>query len=115
MLNTSFVGRTFQLWEYNVSHGSLLIRSPKGPDVANNIDIVCSGVEYVGAPRFLRDLQILEPTIDELKLLGNALDKQLNPSSVRIFSSSGKRFFVVAAGFKLDENNNDIFDSPFEI
>ena len=43
----SFSGRTFQLWEYRVSHGSLLIRSPKGEDVAMNIDIICVGVERV--------------------------------------------------------------------
>jgi hypothetical protein len=33
----TFLGRIFKLWEYHVSHGSLLIRSPKSLDEATNI------------------------------------------------------------------------------
>ena len=31
-----FPDRRFQLWEYRVSHGSLLIPSPKNPEAARN-------------------------------------------------------------------------------
>jgi hypothetical protein len=54
-MNTSFTDRAFQLWEYKVSHGSLLIRSPKGPEISTNIDLVCVGVEYPAAPRHIGD------------------------------------------------------------
>ncbi|POZ50297.1 hypothetical protein [Methylovulum psychrotolerans] len=60
----TFLGRTFQLWEYHVSHGSLLIRSPKSLDEATNIDIICSGVDYLSAPRFIYNLEITEPIVD---------------------------------------------------
>ncbi len=113
MFNISLVNRTFQLWEYKVSHGALLIRSPKGPDVTTNIDIICIGVEYLSVPRFLRSLQIVEPTIDEVRNLEDVLGKTLKSSSVRIFSAAGQRFLVVATAFKIEENECDIFDSPF--
>jgi len=85
-----------------------------GPGVTKNIDIICVGVEYVAAPRFLRNMQIAQPTVDEVCDLEEMLGKPLKPSAVRIFAASGKRFPVVAAGFKIDENENDIFDSPFD-
>lgn len=114
MSNILFGDRTFQLWEYRVSHGSLLIRSPIGPGVTTNIDIICVGVEYLAVPRFLRNMQIVEPTADELCVLEEILAKPLMLTATRIFTVSDKRFPIVAAGFKIDENENDIFDSPFE-
>jgi len=109
-----FSNRTFQLWEYRVGHGSLLIRSPRGPDLKTNVDIVCAGVEYLAAPRFLRGLEIVEPTLEELQLLEQKLGRSLLASTVRIFASSGQRFPIVAASFKLEENERDIFESPLE-
>jgi hypothetical protein len=52
-MSATYPDRRFQLWEYRVSHGSLLIRSPKGPDAEMNIDLVFSGVEFVACPRTL--------------------------------------------------------------
>lgn len=109
-----FINRTFQLWEYRVSHGSLLIRSPHGIDATKNIDIVCIGVEYFAAPRFIRELELTEPTLDELKQLEQVLGKQLTASSVVILASCGRRFPIVAASFKVEENEKEIFESPFE-
>ena len=97
-----------------MSHGSLLIRSPKGANAATNIDLVFVGVEYVAAPRYLRNLEIAEPTQDELRSVEEILDKRLLASAVHILIASGKRYPIVAAGFKVDENVNDIFDSPFD-
>lgn len=37
---TTFPDRRFQLWEYWVGHGALLIRSPKGPRAETNVDFV---------------------------------------------------------------------------
>lgn len=114
MTTQRFTNRKFQLWEYRVSHGSLLIRSPQGPDEKKNVDIVCAGVEYLAAPRFLRGVEVVEPTREELRLLEQTLGKQLAASSVVILASSGQRFPIVAASFKVEENERDIFESPFE-
>ena len=50
--------RNFQLWEYHVSHGSLLIRSPKRGEDTKNIDIVFAGVEYMALPRHLKSVEL---------------------------------------------------------
>ena len=42
-MKSSFENSEFQLWEFKVSHGSLLIRSPKGPETPKNIDLVQGG------------------------------------------------------------------------
>lgn len=113
MLKEPLGNRTFQLWEYRVSHGSLLIRSPQGTDSKVNVDLVCSGVEYLAVPRFLRGLEIVEPTQEELQCLERLLSRPLSASTVRILASSGQRFPIVAASFKLGENERDICESPF--
>src|SRR5207248_2032899 len=94
--------------------GSLLIRSPQSQLVNTNIDIICTGVEFISAPRFLRGLEILEPRADELDRLQGILGKPVSPSSVRILAASGQRFMIVAAVFQVEENEKEIFDSPFE-
>lgn len=42
--------RRFQLWEYRVSHGSLLIRSPRCPQERTNIDVIFDGAKYRLSP-----------------------------------------------------------------
>lgn len=44
--------RTFQLWDYKVSDGFLLVRSPKDATYGLNIDLVFIDVEYISCPRF---------------------------------------------------------------
>lgn len=105
--------RAFQLWEYHVSHGSLLIRSPASPDIETSIDIICSGVEYIAAPRHLGKITLLEPTKDEIEHLEKILDKSLLPARIRVLQGSHSRFLLVAAGLIVREWRGDIFDSPF--
>jgi len=112
--------RTFKVWEYQVSHGQLLIRSPKSPsteqsvELLTNIDLVCLGVEYMAVSSFLRGLELLPATANELNELGDLLGKAIEPNSVRVLASGGKRFPIVASSFALSENDWDIFESPFE-
>jgi hypothetical protein len=48
--------RTFQVWEYQVSHGNLLIRSPQAPaskhspEQVTNLDLHFFGVDYFELP-----------------------------------------------------------------
>ena len=81
---------------------------------ATNIDIICVGVEYMSLPRYLRNLDIVEPTDVEIRQLEEMLGKPLTVSSVRMFVADTMRFPIVAARFKVAENESDIFDSPFE-
>jgi hypothetical protein len=106
-------GRQFQLWEYHVSHGFLLIRSPAGPGVVQSIDIVFAGVEYLAAPRHLGEIVVSEATADEIYRLEEILQKKLVSSHVWVMQGSRERFPVVAAALKIQEHACDIFDSPF--
>jgi hypothetical protein len=106
-------GRQFQLWEYNVSHGSLLIRSPAVPGVAKSIDIIFVGVEYLAAPRHLGEIAVSEARADEMHGLEEILQKKLVSSRVWALQGLRERFLVVAAALKIQEHVGDIFDSPF--
>lgn len=103
-----------------MSHGQLLIRSPKAPatntlpERATNLDLACLGVEYMALPRLFRGLELAQPTRDELEQLESLLSRPIESSNVRMLASEGKRFPVIASSFSLSENDWDIFESPFE-
>lgn len=107
-------GREFQLWEYHVSHGSLLIRSPASPEFQTSIDIICVGVEYLAAPRHLGEITVSGATEVEIASLEEILAKKLPPSRVWALQGSRQRSLLVAAALKVQEHLGDIFDSPFE-
>jgi hypothetical protein len=111
----TFINRKFQLWEYSVSHGSLLLRSPKRGEDKNNIDIVFAGVEYVSAPRHFHSLAIDDANPDELASISLVLDKKVNSKNVTILVTEGKRHAIVAAVMKIEENEMEMFDSPFKL
>ncbi len=112
--------RDFKVWEYQISHGQLLIRSPKAPatdaspERRTNVDLVFLGVEYMSLPRVFRGLTLERATAEDLQLLEAALGKAPEPDCVRMLVSGGRRFAVVAASVDVSENDWDIFDSPFE-
>jgi len=112
--------RTFKVWEYQISHGQLLIRSPRSPATTTsperhtNVDVVFLGVEYMCLPRVLRGLTLDRATAEELQDLEATLGEAPEPKNVRILVSGGKRFVVVAVYIDVSENDWDIFDSPFE-
>jgi hypothetical protein len=111
-MQTSYENRAFQLWEYKVSHGSLLIRSPQAPGVSTNIDLICVGVEYLAAPRHIKGLDLVEASAEEISQLSELLGKPIAASRVRMILSRGHRFPIVAASFRISENEDDIFASP---
>jgi hypothetical protein len=107
-------GRKFQLWEYHVSHGSLLIRSPAGPGIETSVDIVCVGVEYVAAPRHLGEITVRPATEAEVERLENVLQKEISPPlRVWVFESASERFLLVGVALDVREHHGDIFESPF--
>lgn len=120
MTHDPYAHRVFKLWEYQVSHGQLLIRSPKSqatlssPELLTNVDLVCLGVEYLAVPRLFRGLELVPPTPTELEALEVLVGNAIAADGVRILLSQGRRFPVVAASFSLSENDWDIFESPFE-
>lgn len=103
-------GRAFQVWDYNVSHKQLLIRSPASPDLAGNVDLVFWQVEFVAIPTAFHGLAIDLPT----KVEKASVEKHTgeSPFSKVFCLETGKlRHLVVAGGFKALMNELDIFDS----
>lgn len=106
--------RRFRIWDYNVSHNQMLLRSPKSPEVAKNIDIVFWGVEFVGIPTALDTVELALVEKDE-KVIGEFLPvKTHEAANVYRLVSRERQYFVVAGGFKVLENELDIFDSSLE-
>ncbi len=112
--------RTFKVWEYQVSHGQLLIRSPKSPatgtepERVTNLDVVCLGVKYMAVPRAMKGLELAGPTDEEVTGLASVLGGPVRPDEVRVLLSQGRRHVVVASSISVAENDWDIFESPFE-
>ena len=111
--------RVFQLWRYSVSHGQLLIRSPKGPDSRvgfneKNIDICFEDIIYLEAPRFFHGIEVsyLEKGIQDDRI--NTVWSKFPDTSIYEFVSSNVKFYVVGSFLRIEENllgyNEDKFD-----
>lgn len=98
-----------------MSHGCLLIRSPAHPSSSEvSIDIICSGVEYVAAPRHLGEIVIRNATELEITALEELLQKRFPVSSAWAIEGTQGRSFVVAASLAVREHKSDIFEPPYE-
>jgi hypothetical protein len=112
--------RTFKVWEYQVSHGQLLIRSPKSPatggepERVTNLDVICVGVKYMAVPRAMKGLELADATDEELSGLASVLGRPVKADEVSVLISQGHRHVVVASRISVAENDWDIFESPFE-
>lgn len=116
MASLCYPGRKFQLWEYHVSHGLLLIRAPRDDRFRTNVDIMFFDVTYMAVPRFFRgELGICDPRPEDVENVKKILDRNVPSSSVYILTASERRFVVVAAILKIEENELEIMDSPFDL
>lgn len=106
--------RRFQLWEYRVSHGSLLIRSPRAPGFDENVDVTFVGVEYLAAPRSFNGLQIELGDECDARRVASTAGRDLESLRVFKLTSNGVCHFVVALSCRVGRNSNDIFWSPFD-
>lgn len=107
--------RRFQLWEYRVSHGSLMIRSPRAHDVEESVDVKFVGVEYLAVPRFFQGLRVELGNEREARQVASASGRNSEQSHVFKLTSKGVEYFVVALSCRVDRHSNDIFWSPFDI
>lgn len=66
-------------------------------------------------PRFLRGVELDEPTETDISVINERLSKQGSSESTFVIKSEERRYRVVAVALKISENELDIFDSPFDI
>jgi hypothetical protein len=106
-------GRQFQLWEYHVSHGSLLFRSPEGVGHRGTVDIICTGVQYVAAPRLVGEIEVARATADEVAEIEKILGKKIQlPEQVYVLETARGRFPLVAVSLSIQEHRGSVFKSP---
>ena len=103
--------REFRMWDYNVSHNQLLIRSPRSPDVATNVDIIFWRVEYMELPCSFRGIAFAEAAASDVARVQQVFSKISSHASYYPLISEEKRHLIVASGFKVVENTLDIFNS----
>lgn len=106
-----FRDRTFRIWEYTVSHRSLLLRSEqKYPDVdgyqeslAFNIDIEFGSVAYIDLPERIESLELRTVTRD----LPDKLKWVNKEPDLNVFEliSGNNKYYVVAHSYLIGRNN----------
>ena len=107
-------GRRFQLWHYIVSHGHLLIRSCIDNRETTNIDIWFNAVTYVEVPAHLGEITLDAPTNEESARLRARTDEFYDKYQTTVIVSGTNRFYVVSNTVQIEENQLEIFQTPYE-
>jgi hypothetical protein len=100
------------LWEYHVSHGALLLRSPEGEGNRGTVDIICTGVRYFAAPRHVGEVEVAGATEGEIAEMEKILGKTIRlPEQVYVLKNARGRFPLVAVSLSIQEHGR-LFRSP---
>lgn len=113
-MSTDYPHRRFQFWMYRVSHGELLVRSPRDTENDENLDLIFVGVEYVDLPRLLLGIKVDVPTPADLNWLAGHVGRSVQASNVTVLETQGRRHLVLASFFKIEMNKLDLFEIPFD-
>lgn len=110
------VGRSFQLWEYRVSHGELLIRSPADDTHDRNVDILFTGVRLIMAPRRLREIQIVPPSTVDFQVASHQLGEAVAAEDLVVIRGATVNHYVVAAKAWIADGGDSLamFANPFD-
>jgi hypothetical protein len=106
--------RSFQVWCYSVSHGQLLIRSPKSRHDPENIDVAFFGVTMMLLPGGFFGLTVEDALPKEIE---DVREKIRDPSSVqRVYAlvSEGRRHLVAAADVRVSQNTLDFRETDLD-
>jgi hypothetical protein len=98
--------RKFQIWLYSVSHGQLLLRSPKGQNYQSQVDVLFKNVAFIQLPALFNGLAISELSLTEFEALN--LSSGLLPVGDRKcfkLEGDGWRGVVVAGHIAWTEDN----------
>jgi len=110
MINQRTIERRFQIWEFSVSHGRLLLRSPAGPENDTNIDILFSGVQFMACPRLMRGIRIEVPSREDLEAIIMLFRALRKTETLHVLVSEEHRNYIVAASAQVSENRKELFD-----
>ena len=102
-------GRRLKFWDYVVTHNQMLLRSPRSPTESTNIDLVFWHVQFVQLPTLMNGFRLETASVEEVDRLNAIHVRHALPDFCYAISSSEQRYLVVAGGFKVLENELDIF------
>jgi len=106
--------RSFQVWEYWVSHSQLLVRSPAEISYPRNIDITFAGVQYMELPAIMPDLELVDPLPEEQLRATELVGRPVPIEQVFVLVTGGHRYLVVAGGMWVAENDLPFMESSLE-
>ncbi len=113
--------RYFKFWEYIISHGSLLLRSPATNGYDTNIDVIVKGMEYISIPYSFDGIEIHEFHMSEIAGENTPLRKDRDcfrfPDVHRVYKifSEGFEYRIIASMLAVSEHDRPIMYSPFKI
>ncbi len=118
LTDDKYKGRFFKIWQFDISHQRLLVRSPRrdAEEPLKNIDIRFFGVDYMDIEKGWLGLHVVAPTDTDMQSLTRRLGRtpQLPAKMFVLVSADGRRQIVVAASMEIEENELDIMESSLE-
>jgi hypothetical protein len=111
-MNYQAANRSFQVWDYAVSHGMLLIRSP-GEGEQSTIDLVFHGTQFMSVPRHIGEMSVHDGDANARLVLASLWPNFTDKDEVFVISCDGANHYVVAAGMKVTEHHNGVFWNAF--
>lgn len=106
-------GRSFQVWEYEVSHGSVLFRSPMDAGHETNVDLIFDKVTYFACPSRLPELELVAADPQDHARVEREAGAFQAPQRLFVLAVQGRRHLVVAASCRVIEHLADPLSSPF--
>jgi len=109
--------RDFQIWDFYISFGQLLLRSVGNGESADskNIDITFRGVFYLDIPATLSGVELDIATDDELAHLAARTGTPQDPTGQYhqyfVLVSKGNRYYVGAMDIHVGENTLDMMET----
>lgn len=111
-MREEFGGRLFQAWEYAVTHGQLLLRSPSTGNDYYNIDIIFSGVKFLHLPTALNLVELVdgESLSDHVSL--SLLKDWGSRSKVFVLRTDTQHWYVVAKRVQVRRGFDELTETP---
>ncbi len=106
--------RAFQIWTYSVSHGQLLVRSPKSKKYPTNVDVSFFGVKLIDLSTGFIGLTIEDASPEEITAAQHRLREPSWIGRVYRLTSESRKFFVAAVDIQVSENSLDFRETELD-
>ena len=105
------VKRRFHIHLYWVSHGVLLLRSPKSNTEGTRVDILFQDVAWMALPSWLCGLEIAQSDgIGQPFQLPKSLREEAALRKTYRVTTEGTDHFIIAGGISISEDRGNCFD-----